>query len=103
MLLPPKRQNSIRSLRKHLLASVAGSGGSGAHAKLRRVHHLASAGKKGGQGSKSVDGRLRRQTSRATSLARNSPDEEREDDHVFWQDARRNTGVLSSNLNPGIP
>lgn len=96
MLLPPKSQNSIRSLRKHLFAAV-GDAGSGGHSKLRRAH-LAS-GRKGGEGGKAVDGRLRRQTSCVANFAGTGTDEEREDDRVFWQDSHRNTAVPSPNLN----
>lgn len=97
MLLPPKRQNSIRSLRKHLFAAVGDAGSSGAHSKLSRVHH-ASVGRKGGEGSKAVNGRLRRQASCVAALARIGTDEEREYDRIL-QDSRRNAGVPSPNLN----
>jgi hypothetical protein len=71
MLLPSKRQNSIKSLQKHLIASVSDSGGIGAHAKAKA-------------------GRLHRQASHATSLARNDTDEE---DHSFWHETAHNTGA----------
>ena len=91
MLLPPKRQNSIRSLQKHLLTSDDPRGA--AYAKLKHVHRPAS-GTKGGDGA--VGGRLRRQTSQAKNLlSPNDPDEE-EGDHVFWHGAHHKDNVFST-------
>ena len=96
ILLPPKRQNSIRSLRKHLLANFGG-----AHTNSRRP---ASANTKGEEDTTSVNNLLQRQTSRATSLTRSSV-QDREEDHVFEHGTRHNNeqgGRHDNHINPTI-
>ena len=58
ILVPPKRQNSIKSLRKHLTSETGGGPGHGAYASLK--YHDASAGRETGGGDGSGGNRIPR-------------------------------------------